>query len=61
MAPEDGPLSVEKEAELMADFESVAFAGLEPDQYSILWIRHSHAGHHELHFIVPRIEFGTGK
>lgn len=61
MASKDGPLLVEEEAELMADFESVAFAGLEPDQYSILWVRHPHAGHHELHFIVPRIELGTDK
>ncbi len=60
-APDDGFLSPEKEQELIADFERVAFAGLNKDQYSILWVRHAHAGHHELHFIVPRVELGTGK
>jgi hypothetical protein len=45
----------------MDGFERVAFAGLEPDRYSILWVRHLHAGHHELHFVTPRVELVTGK
>jgi hypothetical protein len=45
----------------MDNFEAVAFAGLQPDQYNILWVRHSHAGHHELHFVIPRMELSTGK
>lgn len=49
------------ESDIIDRFESVAFAGLEPDQYNILWVRHSHAGHHELHFITPRVELETGK
>ena len=40
----------------MDDFEAVAFAGLEEDQRTNLWVRHSHAGHHELHFVIPRVE-----
>ena len=51
----------EQEAHVMDDFEAVAFAGMQPDQYSILWVRHSHAGHHELHFVIPRMELSTGK
>jgi hypothetical protein len=43
----------------MDAFERVAFAGLEPDRYSILWVRHRHAGHHELHFVTPRVELAT--
>lgn len=58
--PEDR-VTLEQEQRLMDDFEATAFAGLEPDQYSILWVRHSHAGHHELHFVTPRMELGTGK
>lgn len=58
--PED-TISPEQERCLMDDFESTAFAGLEPDQYDILWVRHSHAGHHELHFVTPRMELSTGK
>lgn len=51
----------EQENVLMNDFESVAFAGLKPDQFDILWVRHAHAGHHELHFVIPRMELYTGK
>jgi hypothetical protein len=49
------------EKAIMDGFERVAFAGLQPDRYSILWVRHQHAGHHELHFVVPRVELVTGK
>lgn len=45
----------------MDDFEKLAFAGMQPDQYNILWVRHSHANHHELHFVIPRVELSTGK
>jgi hypothetical protein len=34
----------ELEAQIMDSFESVAFAGLEKEDYSILWVRHTHAG-----------------
>ncbi len=51
----------EKENTIMDRFEAVAFAGLQPDQYNILWVRHTHAGHHELHFVTPRVELTSGK
>lgn len=60
-APDDGLLTPEKEKEVIADFEKVAFAGLDRDQYAILWTRHTHQGHHELHFVMPRVELSTGK
>jgi len=59
-APGD-EVTPEDEKELMDSFESLAFAGMEPDQYSILWVRHSHAGHHEMHFVIPRTELRTDK
>ncbi len=59
-SPED-EISPRTEKEVMDDFERVAFAGMEPDQYSILWVRHSHAGHPELHFIIPRTELRQDK
>ncbi|MFW5489112.1 MAG: relaxase/mobilization nuclease domain-containing protein [Desulfovibrio sp.] len=59
-APED-KVSEQVEAKLMDDFERTAFAGMESDQYAILWVRHSHAGHHELHFIIPRTELRQDK
>jgi hypothetical protein len=51
----------EMEQAIMDGFERVAFAGLEPERYSILWVRHQHAGHHELHFVTPRMEMLSGK
>ncbi len=57
----DDPVTPEQEQRLMEDFESVAFAGLEPDQRNILWVRHVHADHHELHFVIPRVELASGK
>lgn len=54
-------ITPEMENEIIERFENVAFAGLEPDRYNILWVRHTHAGHHELHFLTPRIELETKK
>lgn len=57
----DEKISEEQEEEVMDAFEQVAFAGLEADQRNILWVRHTHAGHHELHFLIPRLELSSGK
>ncbi len=57
----DDKVTPQKETELMDDFEKIAFAGLEPDQYNIFWVRHTHADHHEMHFVIPRVELSTGK
>ena len=54
-------ITQEQEQVIMDRFESLAFAGLEKDQYCILWVRHKHAAHHELHFVTPRIELSTCK
>ena len=57
-----GEIITDAMAERIMDlFELMAFAGLERDQYSILWVRHTHAGHHELNFLIPRVELSTGK
>jgi hypothetical protein len=57
----DDKVTPEQEEKVMDEFERVAFAGLEPDQRYILWVRHTHAGHHELHFVIPRMELSNGK
>jgi len=57
----DEKISEADENEVMDAFEQVAFAGLEADQRNILWVRHTHAGHHELHFLIPRMELSSGK
>ena len=56
----DDKVTPEQEQRVMDDFEKIAFAGLAPDQYNILWVRHNHAGHHELHFVIPRVELRSG-
>ena len=57
----DDTVTPEQEQRVMDDFEALAFAGLEADQRNILWVRHVHAGHHELHFVIPRVELSSGK
>ena len=61
-ALEDRPTEAQQNA-LMNDFERLAFAGLERDQYDITWVRHSHTegGRIELHFLTPRMELASGK
>ena len=61
-APEDAPTESQQKS-IIESFEKTAFAGLEPDQYDILWVRHSHTsnGRIELHFVTPRVELTTGK
>ena len=56
----DAP-SEAQQRQVMDDFERLAFAGLEPDQYNILWVRHTHEGNVELHMVAPRLELTTGK
>lgn len=59
---EDAP-TPEQQEQVMDEFEKAAFAGLEPDQYDVLWVRHQHTegGRVELHFVTPRMELTTGK
>lgn len=57
----DDKVTPEQEQRTIEDFEKLAFAGLPPDSFNILWVRHTHAGKHELHFVIPRVELSTGK
>ena len=61
-APEDAPTDKQIEA-VIDSFEKYAFAGLDPDAYNILWVKHTHTGNNrvELHFVTPRVELYTGK
>jgi len=47
--------------DIMNRFESAVFAGLPPDRRSIVWIKHADKGRTEMHFVVPRVDLGTGK
>jgi len=54
-------ITPDMEKAIIDRFEQVAFAGLEEGQFDCLWVRHTHAGHHELHFVTPRLELESGK
>jgi len=63
-----GVLSFEEEnipehekKELMQEFEKTFFAGLEQEQYNILWVEHTDKGRLELNCIIPKVELSTGR
>jgi len=51
----------DQQAEVMDHFERLAFAGLDPTQYEVLWVRHTHEDRVELHFCTPRLELTSGR
>ncbi|MEO1143250.1 MAG: relaxase/mobilization nuclease domain-containing protein, partial [Pseudomonadota bacterium] len=57
---EDAP-TPDQQNHAMDEFEKMAFAGLDPEQSSILWVRHTHEDRVELHFVTPRMELVSGK
>jgi hypothetical protein len=61
-AIEDAPTEEEQQV-IIDSFEEYAFAGITPDCYNTLWVRHTHTGSDrvELHFITPKVELDTGK
>ena len=64
-AVEDAP-SEDQQRAVMDEFEALAFAGLDAEQYDIAWVRHAHTGgpeggRVELHFLTPRMELTTGR
>ena len=47
---------------IMNDFEKTLFAGLQPDQYNILWVQHTDKDDRlELNFLIPNQELRSGK
>ena len=59
-ALEDKPTEAQQQ-DVMDAVEGLAFAGLQPEQYNILWVRHTHEDKVELHFCLPRLELISGK
>jgi len=47
--------------EVLDDFERVAFAGLEPNQYTYYAVWHGEAKSGHIHIVTPRVELQTGK
>ncbi|WP_338282581.1 relaxase/mobilization nuclease domain-containing protein [Sinorhizobium sp. KGO-5] len=50
-----------QQRQVMDAFENLAFAGMEADQREMLWVRHTHEGRVELHFVTPRMELVSGR
>jgi hypothetical protein len=46
---------------LMDEFELMLLAGLDPEQYNILWVEHTDKGRLELNFAIPKLELSTKK
>ena len=59
-AATDAPTE-DQQTEVMDGFERLAFAGLDPTQYEVLWVRHTHEDRVELHFCIPRLELTSGR
>ena len=58
---EEENLSDEAKREIMDGFENVTFAGLDADQYQILWVEHRDKGRLELNYLIANQELQTGK
>lgn len=58
--PNDNP-SGEQIEEVLTEFEKIAFAGLEPDQYDFCAVLHKEEESEHIHIIVPRVELSSGK
>ena len=61
-------LSDQDKQQIMQNFEQCLFAGLDRDQYQILWVQHQDKVNQdtgetrlELNFVIPNVELSTGK
>lgn len=59
MSFEEANINEALKYELMQEFEKTFFAGLEADQYNILWVEHTDKGRLELNAIIPKVELST--
>lgn len=55
-------ITAEQKNKIMNEFEKTLFAGLESDQYNILWVQHTDKDERlELNFLIPNMELRSGK
>lgn len=55
-------ITAQQKNQIMDSFENTLFAGLQPDQYNILWVQHTDKDDRlELNFLIPNQELRTGK
>ena len=58
---EDGILNPDLKDHIMQSFEQHAFAGLDKNQYEIMWVEHNDHDATELHFVVAMTELNSNK
>lgn len=54
-------ITPEQEQQIIQEWQDHFLPELEQDRYAISWIRHTHAGHHELHYVMAKVDLETGK
>lgn len=55
-------ITAEQKSKIMNEFEKTLFAGLESDQYNILWVQHTDKDERlELNFLIPNMELRSGR
>lgn len=58
---EETDITDEKKQQIMDSLEHNLLAGLEANQYEILWVEHRDKDRLELNFVIPNVELKTGK
>lgn len=58
---EESDIPDSEKQQIMDSLEHNLLAGLDHDQYEILWVEHRDKGRLELNFVIPNIELTTGK
>lgn len=58
---EEQDIAEEDKRQIMERFEQSIFAGLDNDQYNILWVQHTDKDRLELNFFIPNVELTSGK
>ncbi len=58
---ESDVVTEQQKFDIMADFENMLFAGLEPNRYCGYWVEHSDKGRLELNFVYLNVDLVTGK
>lgn len=61
MSFEEANIPEAQKYELMDQFERTFCAGLNKEQFNILWVEHTDKGRLELNCIIPKVELSTGK
>jgi hypothetical protein len=54
-------ITEQQKHDIMNKFEKTLLAGLEHQQYNVLWVEHTDKGRLELNFLIPNMELISGK